>query len=152
MFACASAVSVVAALATPWFRRKARLHTFLGLALGVQGLLLIVCAMTRSFVLITAAATIFIAAMTTLRICQSTVRQEITPDRLLGRVTSSYLVLASLPGPIGAYLATALAVRYGADVVQAGIGVTLAVVVAVAAFVLRPGLQTHARAQPAPMA
>jgi acid phosphatase family membrane protein YuiD len=61
-------------------------------------------------------------------------------------------VLASLPGPIGAYLATALAVRYGADVVQAGIGVTLAVVVAVAAFVLRPGLQTHARAQPAPMA
>lgn len=152
MFACASATSVVAALATPWFRRKARLHIILGLASAVQGLFLIVSALTGSFVLITGAAAIFMAAMTSLRICQSTVRQESTPERLLGRVTSSYLLLTSLPGPFGAAAATALAFRYGADVVQAGIGVGLAVVAGVAAFVLRPGSQTHPRSVPVPMA
>ena len=40
-------------------------------------------------------------------------RQEITPPHLLGRVTSAFWVIISIPLPFGAALTTALAARAG---------------------------------------
>jgi len=51
------------------------------------------------------------------------VRQQVTPDYLLGRVTAAFWTINSAPGPIGAAVLTALAARYGASGVLVGIGV-----------------------------
>jgi len=75
------------------------------------------------------------AAMTVLMICQASIRQELTPQHLLGRVTSSYLVLVALPAPLGALAATALAARFGAASVQAGVGVGLVAIAALASLI-----------------
>ena len=50
------------------------------------------------------------------------VRQQVTPDHLLGRVTAAFWTINSAPGPIGAALFTALAARIGAPVVLLLIG------------------------------
>lgn len=51
------------------------------------------------------------------------IRQQVTPDYLLGRVTAAFWTINSAPGPIGAAALTALAARYGASGVLVGIGV-----------------------------
>jgi len=51
------------------------------------------------------------------------IRQQVTPDYLLGRVTAAFWTINSAPGPIGAAVLTALAARYGASGVLVGIGV-----------------------------
>jgi hypothetical protein len=80
------------------------------------------------------------ACMTALLICQASIRQERTPQRLLGRVTSSYLVLVALPAPLGALLATALATSHGADKAQAvaGVGLLLTALLAAALWARMP--------------
>ncbi len=50
------------------------------------------------------------------------VRQQVTPNHLLGRVTAAFWTINSAPGPIGAALLTALAARVGASLVLALIG------------------------------
>lgn len=50
------------------------------------------------------------------------VRQQLTPDHLLGRVTAAFWTINSAPGPIGAALFTALAANIGAPAVLLLIG------------------------------
>ena len=50
------------------------------------------------------------------------VRQQVTPDHLLGRVTAAFWTINSAPGPIGAALFTALAATIGAPLVLLLIG------------------------------
>ncbi|HEY2579997.1 MAG TPA: MFS transporter [Streptosporangiaceae bacterium] len=66
-------------------------------------------------------------------ICSMSLRQEITPAHLLGRVTAAFWTVHSVLGPVGAALFTAVAAGYGVTPVflASGIGVTLT---AVAAF------------------
>ncbi len=45
------------------------------------------------------------------------VRQQVTPDHLLGRVTAAFWTINSAPGPLGAALFTALAAQRGAPAV-----------------------------------
>ncbi|GII61037.1 MFS transporter [Sphaerisporangium krabiense] len=46
-------------------------------------------------------------------ICSMSLRQEVTPGHLLGRVTSAFWTIHSALGPLGAALLTAAAARYG---------------------------------------
>jgi len=124
-FALAGATAVLAAAATPWLRSKLSFHRLWVCAVVVQGLPLVATAASTSFALIAGAAAVYMAAMTLLMICQASIRQELTPQHLLGRVTSSYLVLVALPAPLGALAATALAARFGAASVQAAVGAGL---------------------------
>jgi MFS family permease len=134
IFGIASAASVVTAAATPWLRARATFHALWSAALVLQGTLLVATAIgAPSFTFMAAAATLVVAPMTMLKICQASMRQEITPAHLLGRVTSSYLTLISLPMPLGAALATTLAARFGARSIQASIGVALIATTLVAA-------------------
>ena len=50
------------------------------------------------------------------------VRQQVTPDHLLGRVTAAFWTINSAPGPIGAALFTVLAAKIGAPIVLLLIG------------------------------
>jgi Na+/melibiose symporter-like transporter len=49
-------------------------------------------------------------------------RQQVTPDHLLGRVTAAFWTINSAPGPIGAALLTALAATFGAPAMLMTIG------------------------------
>lgn len=46
-------------------------------------------------------------------ICSMSFRQEVTPDHLLGRVTSAFWTLHNSLGPLGTAALTAAAARYG---------------------------------------
>ncbi|MCA1722905.1 MAG: MFS transporter, partial [Thermomicrobia bacterium] len=50
------------------------------------------------------------------------VRQQVTPDHLLGRVTAAFWTINSAPGPIGAALLTALAAHFGSPAILLLIG------------------------------
>ena len=67
-------------------------------------------------------------------------RQQVTPDHLLGRVTAAFWTINSAPGPIGAALFTLLAARAGAPLSLSLIGVAYTTI---ALF----GLRTPARAR-----
>jgi MFS family permease len=134
-FAIASAAAVLAAIFTPWLRARISFHRIWVSAFVLQGLALIASSPSQSFALLAVGAALYMAAMTTTMICQASIRQERTPQHLLGRVTSSYLVLVALPAPVGALLATTLAARFGARLVQAGAGAGLLLTAILAALV-----------------
>lgn len=56
-------------------------------------------------------------------ISSMSLRQEVTPDRLLGRVTSAFWTIHSALGPLGAGLLTAAAAAYGVKAVCLFIGI-----------------------------
>ena len=66
------------------------------------------------------------------------VRQQVTPDHLLGRVTAAFWTINSAPGPIGAAFFTALAAHIGAPVALLLIGVGFTIIALL-------GLRTPAR-------
>ncbi len=55
-------------------------------------------------------------------------RQQVTPDHLLGRVTAAFWTINSAPGPVGAAVLTALAARVGASAVLIGAGIAFTTV------------------------
>lgn len=63
-----------------------------------------------------------------------TLRQEITPDRLLGRVTAAFWAMLTVPAAVGAEVNARLAERYGVPRVMAAIGASLVVLMAVGAL------------------
>jgi hypothetical protein len=69
-------------------------------------------------------------------------RQQVTPAHLLGRVSAAFWTVIAAAGPVGALLATSLAEVNGAATVLMGMGL-LGVMVAVA------GLFTPARTREA---
>ncbi|MEV0716933.1 MFS transporter [Asanoa sp. NPDC050611] len=66
--------------------------------------------------------------------CSMSLRQEITPDHLLGRVTSAFWTIHYLPGPLGAPLVTFAASRFGVPAVTLVLALGLGVIALVAAF------------------
>ncbi len=63
-----------------------------------------------------------------------TLRQEITPDPLLGRVTAAFWALLTVPAALGAEVNARLAERFGVERVVLGVGAGLLVVVLVGAL------------------
>jgi sugar phosphate permease len=66
--------------------------------------------------------------------CSMSLRQQVTPDELLGRVTSAFWTLHFLPGPAGAVLLTMAVKAYGVPAATLVAGVVLLLVAGVAAF------------------
>lgn len=56
------------------------------------------------------------------------VRQQVTPDHLIGRVTAVFWTINSAPGPIGAALLTACAARFGTALILILIGVAFTLI------------------------
>ncbi|WP_329110406.1 MFS transporter [Micromonospora sp. NBC_01699] len=82
-------------------------------ALGVAGLG--VAALGRSGDARTVAVLVSVVVFGTsvAGICSLSLRQEVTPDPLLGRVTSAFWTIHTAPGPIGAALLTTATARWG---------------------------------------
>ncbi|GHE25964.1 MFS transporter [Streptomyces vinaceus] len=88
----------------------------IGAAVAVTGV-------SRSLPVITAAAAVFMFGLTLGAVCSLTLRQEVTPDALLGRVTSAFWTVHGASGPVGAAALTVLAGRHGVPAVSVGAGV-----------------------------
>lgn len=67
-------------------------------------------------------------------ICSMSLRQEITPDHLLGRVTAAFYTLITAAAPLGAALTTAIAAAVGAIPVIITMGLGIAAITIVGLF------------------
>ena len=98
-------------------------------------------AFTGSVIAVAVLATIAYALTAVGGICSMSLRQEVTPDALLGRVTSAFWTIHFALGPIGAAVVTALAARLGVTTV---IGLCGAAYMLIAALgMLTPIRQPH---------
>ncbi|MFD8983475.1 MFS transporter [Streptomyces sp. NPDC059564] len=111
----------------------------IGLAVAVTGV-------SGSVPVVAVAAAVFMFGLTLGGVCSMTLRQEITPDPLLGRVTSAFWTVHNASGPVGAAVLTVLAARHGVPAVSLGAG-------AVCLLILGAGLLTPLRgSRPGPAA
>ncbi|WP_246278367.1 MFS transporter [Phytohabitans rumicis] len=81
------------------------------------GLAIVGVGMSRSVPMVAALATTVIFGIGVAGICTMSLRQEVTPDHLLGRVTSAYWTIHSTLAPVGAAMLTASVARYGVPAV-----------------------------------
>ncbi|GAA2359948.1 hypothetical protein GCM10010170_054550 [Dactylosporangium salmoneum] len=89
--------------------------------------------LTRSVIVVGVLATVQLVATGWAGIASMSLRQEVTPDHLLGRVTSAFWTLHNSLGPIGAAALTAAAARYGV-MATCVVGGTACVAIALAAL------------------
>lgn len=140
VFSVASCGAVAGGLlAAPGRRRWGFGICYLGGAM-VQGIALVAVGIAPTVALVAPAAMLFMAMDLFKGVNSMSLRQQITPDHLLGRVTAAFWTINSAPGPIGAALLTALAGRVGAPAAFATMG-------GVYLLVALAGLTTPARAR-----
>ncbi|MBT2541112.1 MFS transporter [Streptomyces sp. ISL-44] len=87
----------------------------IGIAVAVTGV-------SRSVPVIAALAAVFMFGLTLGGVCSMTLRQEVAPDHLLGRVTSAFWTVHNASGPVGAAVLTVLAARHGVPAVSLAAG------------------------------
>ncbi|WP_330261351.1 MFS transporter [Streptomyces sp. NBC_00539] len=73
---------------------------------------------SRSVPVVAVLAALFMFGLTVGGVCSMTLRQEVTPPHLLGRVTSAFWTVHNASGPAGAAALTALAARHGVPAVS----------------------------------
>ena len=89
---------------------------------------------SRSLPVIAALAAVYLAGESVGGICSMSLRQEVTPDHLLGRVTSAFWVTHFSLGPVGAVLLAWGAGRYGVAPVCVAAGAGCVLIAAIALF------------------
>ncbi|MEV6578940.1 MFS transporter [Streptomyces sp. NPDC051582] len=139
---------VCAALAAAPLRRTFGFGTcWLGSTALIGGAV-VVTGVSGSLPVITVAAAVFMFGLTLGAVCSLTLRQEVTPDALLGRVTSAFWTVHGASGPVGAAALTVLAGRHGVPAVSVGAGAFCLLIVG--AGLLTPLRGTRIGAAPAP--
>ncbi len=115
VFSLANIGAILGGLLAPLARR----HLGFGLAwlggIALEGLFIAAIGSTPLLPLLILFTIGFTFADTSMRIFSMSLRQQITPDHLLGRVTAAFWTLNTAPGPIGALLTTLLAAHIGAS-------------------------------------
>jgi MFS family permease len=109
--ACAGAIGAGVGTA-PLRRRLGFGACWLG-GLAGMGIILCAIALAPGLVTIILVAPVFSMLTTIMDIISVSLRQEITPDHVLGRVTAAFWTLSSAAGPVGATLAALLAAHFG---------------------------------------
>ncbi|MEU8527165.1 MFS transporter [Streptomyces sp. NPDC048629] len=114
--------AIAAAVLADLLRRRLGFGTcWLGAVLMI-GLSVTVIGNSRSVPVIALAAATFVFGTTLGGVCSMTLRQQVTPDHLLGRVTSAFWTVHMASGPIGAAVLTVAASHYGVPAVAVGGG------------------------------
>ncbi len=108
-------------LAAPARRRWGFAVCYLGSAI-VEGVILAGIGLAPTVVLMAPLMVGFLFLEILKGVNSIAVRQQVTPNHLLGRVTAAFWTINSAPGPIGAALFTVLAAKIGAPVVLLLIG------------------------------
>ncbi|MEW2412971.1 MFS transporter [Streptomyces sp. NPDC046866] len=112
-------------------------------AAALIGLAVAGIGLSRSTAVTAVLAAVFMFGMTLGGVCSMTMRQEVTPDPLLGRVTSAFWTVHNASGPVGAAVLTVLAARWGVPAVSVAGG-------AFCLFIVAAGLLTPLRRRQAP--
>jgi MFS family permease len=114
VFGLASVGGLFAALALPYLRKRLGFGVCWlgGIMLSCLSLALI--GLSTSLLLIAFLAVCFTFSSTLSGVSSLSLRQQITPDHLLGRVTSAFWTIHTAPGPLGAALFTAVSAHIGA--------------------------------------
>ena len=95
----------------------------------------------RTLVVVAGLITVFTFSLGVGGVCSMSLRQEVTPNELLGRVTAAFWTVHYALAPIGAALLTALAGRVGASAVCVAAGVGCVAIAAAA--LLTPVRESH---------
>jgi MFS family permease len=112
---------------------------FLG-SLILQGISIIFIGLAPTVPIIAALAMAYAFTNTLIRVTSMSLRQQVTPDHLMGRVSSAYWTFLAVLGPLGTTVATTFAQGAGAPF-------TLILVGMIIVFVAMIGLFTPARTQ-----
>lgn len=133
----ASLGSLVAGLCVGWLRRRAGFaFSWIGSSV-LAGAALCALGETRSAVLAGVLAAVFVGSTTIGGTCSMSLRQQITPADLLGRVTAAFWATHYALAPIGAAVLTAAAGQYS----TAAVCLVGGIVVAVSALAGFPSLR-----------
>ncbi|HET9111290.1 MAG TPA: MFS transporter [Ktedonobacterales bacterium] len=119
----ASIGAALGSLLAPWLRRRLGFGaTWIG-GFAFSALALALIGPAPSVTLVATFASCFTLGDTIRAILQMSLRQELTPDHLLGRVTSAFWTIGAVPMSLGAALGAALAQHVGAPAVLFGMGI-----------------------------
>jgi MFS family permease len=114
VFAASSIGAIIGSLGAPWLRRRLGFGpSYLGATI-LSGVPFIVMGLILNLYAVVVLAAIFQLASMVQGINSMSLRQEITPGPLLGRVTSAFWTISGMMTPVGAAAGTALAARIGA--------------------------------------
>ncbi|WP_406447609.1 MFS transporter [Streptomyces sp. NBC_00876] len=94
-------------------------------AFALAGVAVACLGLPRSVPVVAALMTVNVLCTGVAGISSMSLRQEVTPSRLLGRVTSTFWTIHSALGPLGAAAATAAAAGFGVSAVFGVIGVAV---------------------------
>jgi MFS family permease len=123
VFGISAVGAIIGGITFSTIRRKLGFGVcFLG-SMAIGGLLMPLVNFSENFWIITLIVAIIFATDTIRGNTSVSLRQVITPDHLLGRVTSVFLVLVTALGPVGAAIITVLAEQWGAALMFTIIGV-----------------------------
>ncbi|NOK62224.1 MAG: MFS transporter [Chloroflexi bacterium AL-W] len=122
VFGVASLGAILGGLLAPRLRRRWGFGAcFLG-SMVVEGLAILLIGFAPTVPLIALAAMVMVFANTVKLINSFSLRQQMTPDHLLGRVTAAFWLVIRAPRPLGAAAVTALGAQIGAPTVIVLIG------------------------------
>ncbi|MDG6106889.1 MFS transporter [Dactylosporangium aurantiacum] len=134
LLGAASVGSIVAAVITPAVRRRvgfgpAWLSAYLacGAAIAAAGLVF-------NLAVVLVAAVVFAFGETMAAISSASLRQTVTPEHLLGRVTAGFWMIHHAFGPVGALVLTSAVARVGVHGPLIAVGVSFLAVVAAGLF------------------
>ncbi|MBN3950376.1 MAG: MFS transporter [Nostoc sp. NMS7] len=140
VFGVGSFGALLGGLTAPTLRRRWGFGLcFLG-SLTIQGITIASIGFAPTVVMIATLATFFTFGLTLRNVSSITLRQQVTPDQLLGRVSAAFWTLLTILGPVGTALTTAFAEKIGVPLVLVLIGV-------ISVFVAMIGFFTPANTQ-----
>ncbi len=119
----ASVGAALGSAAAPWLRRRFGFGVTWIAGFAISGLALALVGPAPNVALVAIFASGFTLGDTVRAILQVSLRQELSPDHLLGRVTSAFWTIGAVPISLGAALTAAIAQHFGAPDVLFGIGI-----------------------------
>jgi MFS family permease len=134
-------------LVAPVRRRLGFGVTWIG-PLAIGGLAVAGVGLTRDVAVVAALAAVYLCCESLGGTASMSLRQQITPDHLLGRVTSAFWTIHFSLGPIGAAVLTWAAGRYGVSPVALVVGACCLLIATTALFT--PIRQAHPERQNSP--
>jgi MFS family permease len=134
VLAVAAGGTVAGSLGVARLRRKIGFGASWIAPVAVGGVAIACVGGSRSVPVIAALAATYLACESVAGTCSMSLRQEVTPDHLLGRVTSAFWTIHFAPGPLGAILLGWAAGRYGAGPTLVAVGAGCLLVAAIALF------------------
>ena len=114
VYGLASLGAIAGGLLAPRLRRRWGFGACFAGGVALQAAAALAAGVAPSLAAVAVVATLFTFGETTHRIATVSLRQELVPDHLLGRVSAAFRTFFLVPGPLGAAALTAFGERAGA--------------------------------------